>query len=59
GAVAPSDAVQARGALAAMAFGLVMLGRDTTVQAHALVTQGCIRALTGTLLRSSSTADLR
>jgi AcrR family transcriptional regulator len=58
GAIASNDAVQARGALAATAFGLAMLGPDTTVQAHALVTQGCIRALTGTLLQSS-TADAR
>lgn len=51
GEIASSDALQARGALAAMAFGLGMLGPDMTVQAHALVTRGCIRALTGALLR--------
>jgi AcrR family transcriptional regulator len=50
GAIASSDAVQARGALAATAFGLGMLGPDMSVQAHALATRGCIRALTGTLL---------
>ena len=51
GEIASSDVVQARGALAAMAFGLGMLGPDMSVQAHALATRGCIRALTGALLR--------
>ena len=51
GAVAQSDAVQARGALAAMAMGLGMLGADLTVSAHALAVRGCVRALTGTLLQ--------
>lgn len=52
GAIAGSDAVQARGALAATAFGLGMMGADLTIQAHALVTQGSIRALTGALLQA-------
>ena len=55
GDIAPSDVVQARGALAAMAFGLSMLGVDMTVQAHALVTRGCVRALTGALLQERAT----
>jgi AcrR family transcriptional regulator len=56
GDIASSDAVQARGALVAAAFGLGMMGADLTVQAHALVTRGCIRALTGTLLRAPADA---
>jgi AcrR family transcriptional regulator len=50
GEIASSDAVQARGALAAMAFGLAMLGPDMTIQAHALAARGCARAFTGDLL---------
>ena len=50
GEIASSDAVQARGALAATTFGIAMLGADMTVQAHALAVRGAIRALTGTLL---------
>ena len=53
GAVAGSDAVQARGALASMAFGLSMLAPDMSVSAHALVARGCVRALTGTLLQTA------
>ena len=60
GEIASSDAVQARGALAATAFGLAMLGADMTIQAHALATRGCVRSLTGTLLRESvATAEGR
>jgi AcrR family transcriptional regulator len=54
GDIAPSDAVSARGALAAMAFGLSMLAPDMTVSAHALVARGCVRAFTGTLLRQAA-----
>lgn len=50
GEIASSDAIQARGALAATTFGIAMLGADMTVQAHALAVRGAIRALTGTLL---------
>ena len=50
GEIASSDAIQARGALAATTFGVAMLGADMTVQAHALAVRGAIRALTGTLL---------
>lgn len=50
GDIASSDAIQARGALAATTFGIAMLGADMTVQAHALAVRGAIRALTGTLL---------
>jgi hypothetical protein len=56
GEIAQSDAVQARGALAAMALGLGMLGADLTVSAHALAVRGCVRALTGTLLREAAAA---
>ena len=56
GEIAQSDAVQARGALAAMAFGLGMLGPDLTIQAHALATRGCVRALTGALLQAPEPA---
>jgi hypothetical protein len=50
GEIASSDAIQARGALAATTFGIAMLGADMTVQAHALAVRGAVRALTGTLL---------
>jgi hypothetical protein len=50
GEIASSDAVQARGALAATTFGIAMLGADMSVPAHALAVRGAIRALTGTLL---------
>ena len=50
GDIASSDAIQARGALAATTFGIAMLGADMTVQAHALAVRGAIRALTGALL---------
>lgn len=56
GEIASSDALQARGALASMAFGLSMLAPDMTIQAHALVARGCARAFTGTLLQRPATA---
>ncbi|HVW34572.1 MAG TPA: TetR family transcriptional regulator [Acidimicrobiia bacterium] len=59
GDIAPSDAVQARGALASMAFGLSMLAPDMTPSAHALVARGCVRALTGTLLRQPDREEAR
>ena len=59
GEIASSDAVQARGALASMAFGMSMLAPDMTPSAHALVARGCVRALTGRLLRQPEREEAR
>ena len=52
GELTKDDVLLARGAIATVATGLAMLGRDTTVEAHAIASEGAKRLLLGSLLRA-------
>lgn len=57
GTVARADASQVQGALAAMALGLGMLGADTTVRRHAVITRGSARLFAGSLFLDDSDGE--
>ncbi|MGH9188135.1 MAG: hypothetical protein ACRD0U_20385 [Acidimicrobiales bacterium] len=52
GVLTADDVLLARGAIATVATGLAMLARDTTVEAHAIASEGAKRLLLGSLLRT-------
>ncbi|MBA2279956.1 MAG: TetR/AcrR family transcriptional regulator [Acidimicrobiia bacterium] len=52
GVLGSDDVLLARGAVATVATGLAMLARDTTVEAHAIASEGAKRLLLGSLLRT-------
>lgn len=49
GELLPKDAVNLRGALQAMTFGLARLGNDTSVAAHKIATDGCKQLIAASL----------
>ena len=50
GAIAAKDATRARGAIAALATGLVVFAQDVGVDAHRTAAEGCKQLLMGHLL---------
>jgi AcrR family transcriptional regulator len=55
GAIAPGDAVEAQGAIAALATGLAISGGDLGEASHRVLTEGCKRLAAGTLLGAPTT----
>lgn len=52
GVLTDDDVLLARGAIATVATGLAMLARDTTIEAHAVASEGAKRLLLGSLLHT-------